>query len=87
MAQVSAGSHLSPSDDRLLISGKIGFSNPCKYMPMSICDLVSGLSCNPFSQQAEDARPPMEVYMPSACSDVNGSLGSGSNPTRLSQLY
>ena len=30
MAQVSACSHISPSDDRLLISSKICFSNPCK---------------------------------------------------------
>ena len=34
MAQASACSHLSPSDDRLLLSGKIRFSNPCKNMPM-----------------------------------------------------
>ena len=34
MAQVSACSHLSPGDDRLLISGKTRFSNACKYMPM-----------------------------------------------------
>ena len=35
MTQASDCSHLSPSDDRLFISVKMSFSNPCKYMPMS----------------------------------------------------
>ena len=30
----SACSHPSSSDDRLLISAKTCFSDPCKYMPM-----------------------------------------------------
>ena len=34
MVQVSVCSHLSPSDDHFLMSGKTCFSNPCKYMPM-----------------------------------------------------
>ena len=39
MAQASARSHLSPSVDRLLMAGKIRFSNPRQYMPMFIHDL------------------------------------------------
>ena len=35
MAQASACSDLTPSDDHLLISGKTRISNPCKYMPMT----------------------------------------------------
>ena len=36
MAQTSAYSPLFTGDDRLLISGKIRFSNQCKYMPMAV---------------------------------------------------
>ena len=34
MVQTFACSSLSPIDDHLLWSGKMHFSNPCKYMPM-----------------------------------------------------
>ena len=47
MAQVSACSHLSPGDDRLFITSKMSFSNPCKYMPMLKSQrFASELCCN-----------------------------------------
>ena len=42
IAQASACTHLSPGDDCLLISGKLRFSNPCKYVPMPAADPTRG---------------------------------------------